>query len=673
MASASAVRAGGAFIEVFLDQRRLTRGLRNLQRTTRNIGRSLTRIGAGILGVGATGAGGIAAVVREFAAFGDTVQKTAARTGFGARAISQYKFAAEQSGASLEVFEKAVSRMQANIRNLERGLSTSVESFGALGIQVKDLQGLSPEKQFETIAAAVSKIEDPSSRAAIQMEIFGRSGQKLGPLLAGGVTAMQNLRDESDALGLSLSQEQADAAAELSDAWNRAISVFRAVRIQVGSAVAPAFTALADIVAKMGKQVVDFVKRNGDLVRSFLFASSAITAIGAAILAAGATFTVTSIAIGGFVSVVGVVASAIALVVSPVGLLVTGLSILAVWLARTTSVVQDVRNAFEPVADVFRETFDAVFGSLKSGDLSNAINVLWAGARAAWFEGLATVTEIGTDRILAPLVDAFDGITTSIAKGLITGLNFVRTEFTKLIAFMTNATKIAAVSVGAAALIKTKEAKRVFAAISGDDEQVAKLSSEIGALQIAVVKQISQISTEANAASDKIIKDGKDRLDAALNALDDGRISQQNRRDEARTERVNRLRSQASEALAEFRRLNVEAKKGQADAKRAAEDARKNAREKAREFEAVRGQRLRDGLANNPVGPSARAQFQGSSSASALAVFSQGARVQSGPDRQRLKLAREAAKQREIQTAVMKALEAHAANTALALSGLGAV
>jgi len=39
------------------------------------------------------------------------------------------------------------------------------------------------------IAEAISRVDDPTQRAAISMELFGRSGRQLMPMLLGGARA----------------------------------------------------------------------------------------------------------------------------------------------------------------------------------------------------------------------------------------------------------------------------------------------------------------------------------------------------------------------------------------------------------------------------------------------------------------------------------------------------
>ena len=62
--------------------------------------------------------------------------------------------------------------------------SAAADKIGRLGLKVSDLQAMTPDQQFETIAKAIAKIQDPTERAGAAMEIFGKSGGKTLALFA---------------------------------------------------------------------------------------------------------------------------------------------------------------------------------------------------------------------------------------------------------------------------------------------------------------------------------------------------------------------------------------------------------------------------------------------------------------------------------------------------------
>ena len=142
------------------------------------------------------------AAVKNFADVGDQLDKMSKRTGFSVESLGELKFAAEQSGASLETVEKGAKRMASTILDAQMGLSTAVDAFDALGIKADELKGKSPEEQFQIMANALAGVEDASTKAALAQDVFGRAGTELLPLFNAGEKGMAALRDQAKSLGI---------------------------------------------------------------------------------------------------------------------------------------------------------------------------------------------------------------------------------------------------------------------------------------------------------------------------------------------------------------------------------------------------------------------------------------------------------------------------------------
>ena len=172
MAGASGIKAGRAYVELGVGDKMLA-GLRKAQARLRAFGASVGKIGRQLTGISAVALAPLAGAAKVFANMGDSLQKMAARTGITVESLSELSFAAEQSGAGIETFGKAVGSMQRSIRDAGRGLATKTESLKDLGLSYEALAALSPEDQFKTIAEAISLVPDATQRAAISMELFG--------------------------------------------------------------------------------------------------------------------------------------------------------------------------------------------------------------------------------------------------------------------------------------------------------------------------------------------------------------------------------------------------------------------------------------------------------------------------------------------------------------------
>ena len=303
-ANTSAIRAGKAFVELSADDSALVRGLRRAQAKLKAFGEAVSSAGEGLLKIGAVAAAGIGAALRVFTAQGDALQKMALRTGISVEALSELGYAAGQSGADMETLEAGVRGMQRVLNDAATGMKSANDSLATLGLSIEDLKGLSPEQQFKLIADRLSQVADPTQRAAVAMELFGRSGQKLLPLMSGGAAGIAALEEEARRMGLTISGETADAAAAFGDELDRLKQAVGRVLLEIGAALAPTVQAFAQRVRESIKEAVAWVRANRDTIITILKVTAVVTAAGAALLILGKV-------LGALATTIGVVASAV--------------------------------------------------------------------------------------------------------------------------------------------------------------------------------------------------------------------------------------------------------------------------------------------------------------------------------------------------------------------------
>jgi hypothetical protein len=241
MASKKGIEAGGAFVRIFADDSPLRRALDSAR--TRLKAFAQTAVGAGkILGgafVAAT-AGALAAT-KSFANFADSVADASQRTGLSTQTLSELGYAAKLSASDMETLEKG-------FRTFTKGLvsRTNQKALEAIGLDAKTLQQQSPDQQLEALFGAFQQISNPTQRAAMAMQIFGKAGADLVPLLLASGDEIKAMREEAKKLGVSLTAEQAAAASNFNDALDKMGIALQGVSTIIGSALAPLLTYLAD-------------------------------------------------------------------------------------------------------------------------------------------------------------------------------------------------------------------------------------------------------------------------------------------------------------------------------------------------------------------------------------------------------------------------------------------
>jgi hypothetical protein len=114
---------------------------------------------------------GVMAKGGELADFSD-------QTGIAAGKLVILGRAFENNGMHAEELGGIINKMQRTLIAAGDEGSAAADKIGRLGLKVSDLEAMTPDQQFETIAKAISKIQDPTERAGAAMEIFGKSGGK---------------------------------------------------------------------------------------------------------------------------------------------------------------------------------------------------------------------------------------------------------------------------------------------------------------------------------------------------------------------------------------------------------------------------------------------------------------------------------------------------------------
>lgn len=100
------------------------------------------------------------------------------QTGIAAGKLVILQRAFENNGMHAEDLGGIINKMQKTLVAAGDEGSAAADKIGRLGLRVSDLQAMTPDQQFETIAKAIAKIQDPTERAGAAMEIFGKSGGK---------------------------------------------------------------------------------------------------------------------------------------------------------------------------------------------------------------------------------------------------------------------------------------------------------------------------------------------------------------------------------------------------------------------------------------------------------------------------------------------------------------
>lgn len=399
MVNASSIRAGRAFVELFADDSKLVRGLRQAEKKIKAFGSSIRTLGLKTVALGSAILAPLAASAKLFAGYGDSVAKMARRTGLSVEALSELQYAAGQSGVDVADLENGLRRMQRTVFDAGRGLKSATDALGSLGLGVADLAGLAPEDQFKLLADRISRVDDPTRRAAMAMQLFGRSGTQLLPLFASGAQGIEALQAEARRLGLTMSAEDAKAAEVFSDTLSRLWLVVSMGVFHVGAALAPTLEALAERFTRVAMALSDWIKENRGFIVSALKLGAvilgvgiALTVLGTVISGIGSAFGILASVIGAVLPVLKVLVAAIAFLASPVGIVIAAVVALGAYILKVTGLgakaLDWLGDKFQALKERVLKVFKGIADALAAGDIALAAKIMWMMVKAEWTRGI---------------------------------------------------------------------------------------------------------------------------------------------------------------------------------------------------------------------------------------------------------------------------------------------
>jgi hypothetical protein len=214
---------------------------------------------------GAVAVSGLVAVANRALEYASSLGEVSQQLGVTTRDLQVYRYAASQVGIEQETMEKGLARLTLTMGKAREGVKEPVDTYRELSaILGKDvLKGAETAGDaIPLIAEALSKVKDPSRRAAIEVALFGKAGQKLDTLLSSGATGVNQLAKRAEELGLVLSDDQIQSADETAD---KIAELRQQLEAKIAGTVADnadSIMSLANALASLTSEILKFLKSN---------------------------------------------------------------------------------------------------------------------------------------------------------------------------------------------------------------------------------------------------------------------------------------------------------------------------------------------------------------------------------------------------------------------------
>lgn len=238
----------------------------------------VTATKAASVAVAAAGAAFIALAVKQ-ANVGDELGKISDKFGIATGALSSFDYAAGMSGISTEGLASSLKFMQKSLADASQGSESQAAAFKSLGLNAAELINMRPDEAFKLIADRLSEVENPAIKAATAMDIFGRAGADIIPMIKDGADGLASMQAEADRFGLTISRIDASALEAANDAVSKIGAAANGAARQFAIGLAPAISVSIEEMMK-GVDVADIFKEAGSAIgTAFIVALETISVI----------------------------------------------------------------------------------------------------------------------------------------------------------------------------------------------------------------------------------------------------------------------------------------------------------------------------------------------------------------------------------------------------------
>ena len=188
-------------------------------------------------------AGGLTALAKKTADYADIIDKTSQRMGMSAQATQEWKFVGEQLGVELTSLERGLSRFQKRVGEADDGLASAKRAFETLNIEIQDSAGnlRNMDDLFPATIKKLAEMEDVTKRNQLAMELFGRGGKELIPILNQSSGNIEDLTEKAHELGIVMDDDAIGAGVEWTDTLHEITEAGKGLFRQLGNELIPIF------------------------------------------------------------------------------------------------------------------------------------------------------------------------------------------------------------------------------------------------------------------------------------------------------------------------------------------------------------------------------------------------------------------------------------------------
>ena len=187
---------------------------------------------------------GLAAMAKGAIDAADNMNDLSQKTGVSVERLSQFDQAAKASGTTLEAVSGAMVKLGRNLAESDTG--PAAKALTQLGVSATDASGKlkTTDQIMLEVADRFKTMPDGAQKSALAIQLFGKSGADMIPLLNGGRKAVESL-------SVTMTGKFAKGADEVNDKMVSLQTKLVELSVKLGTALMPVLMRLTDVLVGM--------------------------------------------------------------------------------------------------------------------------------------------------------------------------------------------------------------------------------------------------------------------------------------------------------------------------------------------------------------------------------------------------------------------------------------
>ena len=201
------------------------------------------------------------ALIDDTVTLADDLMVQSSITGLSTDALQEYAYMAELVDTDVSTITGSLTKLTRNMDSATKGTGAAYEAFKTLGVDIYNADGSLRDANdvFTEAIGKLGEMENQTERDAIAMNLFGKSGQELNPIIDAGSDALEEFRQQAHETGYVLSGETLESLGSIDDSIQLLKNTMDTAKNQVATALMPIVAKITEAFVKWASSV-DWVK-----------------------------------------------------------------------------------------------------------------------------------------------------------------------------------------------------------------------------------------------------------------------------------------------------------------------------------------------------------------------------------------------------------------------------